>query len=210
MLWFTNRNPNDYLFAKHPGQDNRFLWYPTLAEDFLAAQNARDKKDLAVATGDQLDELKEFNRVKCYYKDVGDERMVIMRKKRGYITFGMEEAPEVVQKVAKLWIANGGSASLLPPAMVVQDHNGISVRVSTLRGPDCRDSEVLDWDPNENKDEDKEEEIVHEVCGKEDDSQVTDEVDGERPGDAEVSVECKKPKKKKKKGTMKNIEGKVN
>ena len=163
-----------------------------------------------MATGDQLDELKEFNRVKCYYKDVGDERMVIMRKKRGYITFGMEEAPEVVQKVAKLWIANGGSASLLPPAMVVQDHNGISVRVSTLRGPDCRDSEMGDWDPNENKLEDKEEEeVVHEVCGKEDDSQVTNDVEKERPDNAAVSVECKKPKKKKKKGIMKNIEGKV-
>jgi hypothetical protein len=68
---------------------------------------------LKEATTKQSVYLEDFNRIKCSYREMNGSLYVYLRKKKGFVTFEMNEIPEVIEKLAKIWVVTGGGSELL-------------------------------------------------------------------------------------------------
>jgi hypothetical protein len=109
----AGRNPRKCIL-KYPYRENlSSLWQPREALDFLYAQEEQDRLELAEAEGAKKLILEEFHRIKCYYRPVGDGKMMFLKKKQGLASFDMKEVPEVIKKMTKLWTALGGNPDVL-------------------------------------------------------------------------------------------------
>jgi hypothetical protein len=140
----AGRNTRKCILGCRPMAHLLHLWQPHQALDFLYWQEEQDRMDFEGADGANKQYLEEFHRIKCYYRTVGDGKLMFLKKKRGCVSFDMEEVPEVIERMTKLWTVTGGNPDALlsiavrncegattfptvkPPAQLPKYHDGLA------------------------------------------------------------------------------------
>jgi hypothetical protein len=118
---FLDFDPVSTLFHVDHGYDYSHLWRPYMLDEWIDMQEKHFESNLEQASieddHDKVKEMQDFARIKCYYKDSGDRRVVTLKRKKDSFTVDMKSTPEVVSKLAKLWVSTGQELGVLVQAM---------------------------------------------------------------------------------------------
>jgi len=103
-------NPMCTLFEKSK-RDFTHLWRPYMLEEWYDMTEKEHDRLLAIARNEEnhekVNEMLEHARLKCYYRQSGTKRVVILKRKFDALAVEMRHTPQIVSKLARLWVATG-------------------------------------------------------------------------------------------------------